>query len=175
MRVLALPGPLFLFPWVPHPFPCPHQTPALQQQRTTSAPPTLAPHALCGAGYEEESWGGQRCEKPPRRGNACGERVVIITPRGGSDPVAFQPLDRAPHLARTQPGLCAAAGLSLQPSQKQPPAPSPGPCPLPGGDPSSAGGCGYVQPWCCVGAFGPASPSPGPTPLGTALPLSRRG
>lgn len=177
MRVLALPGPLFLFPWVPRPFPCPHQTPALQQQPLRLQP---RPPALCGVqpaaeGHEEESWGRQRCEKPPRCGNACGEHMAIITPRGGSDHVAFQPPDRAPHLARTQPGLCAAAGLSLQPSQKQPPAPSPSPCPLTGRDPGSAAGCGYVRLWCCVGAFGTASPSPGLTPLGTALPLPRRG
>lgn len=58
MRVLALPGPLFLFPWVPRPFPCPHQTPALQQQRTTSAPPTPAPRALRGAACSRGPRGG---------------------------------------------------------------------------------------------------------------------
>lgn len=137
MRVLALPGPLFLFPWVPRPFPCPHQTPALQQQplRLQPRPPALCRVQPAAEGHEEESWGRQRCEKPPRCGNACGEHMAIITPRGGSDHVGFQPPDRVPHLARTQPGLCAAAGLSLQPSQQQPPAPSPSPCPLTGRDP----------------------------------------
>lgn len=73
------------------------------------------------------------------------------------------------------PAFVQPLGSASSPASSSPQLPAPAPARLQEGTPGSAGGCGYVRLWCCVGAFGTASPSPGPTPLGTALPLSRRG